>query len=121
MELAPEVDAHLRQSYGARAGDVTACMLEDPSLAARIVPDLPFVWAEAVHAARTELVTELEDVLRRRIPVYRDAADQGLGVAARATELVGHTLGWSADHRARTLASYLGKVAESRAWRLRAA
>lgn len=121
VELAPEVEVHLRQSYGSRAGDVTACMLEDPSLAARIVPGLPFVWAEVVHAARAELVTELDDVLRRRIPVHRDAPDQGLGVAARATELVGHTLGWSADYRARTLASYREKVAASRAWRLTAA
>jgi glycerol-3-phosphate dehydrogenase len=116
-ELAPDVDHHLRTTYGSRAAGVVSCMMRTPTLAARIDPGLPYVWAEVVHAAETELVTQVDDVLRRRIPVFRDAADQGLGVAARAAELVGEVLGWSPDYRAQSVATYADAVAASRAWR----
>jgi glycerol-3-phosphate dehydrogenase len=46
----------------------------DPTLATRIVPDLPFVFAHIVHAARHEMAMRLGDVVRRRIPLYLSAA-----------------------------------------------
>jgi len=86
VELAPDVERHLRQTYGARAASVIACMTEPTSnlhadgssgarvdLGSRIDPELPYIWAEVRHAARNELVADIEDVLRRRIPLFRDA------------------------------------------------
>ena len=108
IELAPDVERHLRQTYGARAANVVASLTERTShtradtsaaprvdLASRIDPDLPYIWAEVHHAAVHELVTDIEDVLRRRIPLFRDARDQGLAAAPRAATLVGDVLGWS--------------------------
>ena len=117
VELAPDVAQHLRETYGTRAPLVVACMAREPALAARLVPGLPFVWAEVVEAARSELVTDVDDVLRRRIPVFRDAPDQGLGVAARTADLLGDMLGWSAERRTKSMAEYADAVAASRAWR----
>jgi glycerol-3-phosphate dehydrogenase len=138
VELAPDVERHLRQAYGSRAGRVVACMSELWSqsqrarsaprtlvdlpamtlvdLSARIDPDLPYLWAEVLHSARHELVTEVEDVLRRRIPLFRDARDQGMGVVARAASVVGDVLGWSAERRSQSVDAYTESVATSRAW-----
>jgi glycerol-3-phosphate dehydrogenase len=117
VELAPDVAEHLRDTYGTRAAVVVSWMAEDQALASRLVPGLPFVWAEVVEAARSEIVTDVDDVLRRRIPVFRDAPDQGLGVAARTADVLGDMLGWSADRRAKSISDYADAVAASRAWR----
>jgi glycerol-3-phosphate dehydrogenase len=42
----------------------------DPALAARVVPDLPVVFGQIVHAARHEMAMRLRDVVRRRTPLY---------------------------------------------------
>ena len=65
-----------------------------PDLASRMVPELPFVLAEAVHAARQEMAFCLEDILRRRIPVMiLSRPDQEL--IARVAALAAPELGWT--------------------------
>jgi glycerol-3-phosphate dehydrogenase len=58
----------------------------------------------------------VEDALTRRIPLFRDARDQGLGAAVRAADLMGRVLGWSPDRRERSVESYRATVASSRRW-----
>jgi len=125
-ELAPEVAEHLRQSYGGRARAVVDVMtgpppaapdggaLVDPS--ARIDPELPYVWAEILHAARSERVLEVDDVLTRRIPLFRDARDQGLSAAPLAADLLAARLGWTRQRREQSLARYQARVVASRGW-----
>jgi glycerol-3-phosphate dehydrogenase len=113
---APDVAAHLLAAYGARADLVSALAGTSALLEQRIVPTLPYVWAEVVHAVRHEEARELADVLGRRVPIFRDAADQGLGVAAQAAALVGAELGWNDARRARAVAAYAETVELSRAW-----
>jgi len=125
-ELAPEVAEHLRQSYGGRARAVVDLMTAAPPLsadggtlvdpAARIDPRLPYVWAELLHAVRNERVLEVDDVLTRRIPLFRDAWDQGLSAAPLAADLLALRLGWTKQRRAQSLARYQARVAASRAW-----
>jgi len=127
VELAPQVERHLRQTYGSRAPDVVRTITRgdgsDPraaaglDLAARIDPELPYLWGEIVWAARHERVGELDDVLARRMAIFRDSRDQGLAAAPDAATLIGEVLGWSDARRARSLAAYQAKVALSRAWR----
>ena len=132
IELAPDVERHLCRTYGDRAVNVIAGITEPRSaspaegpdisrvdLASRIDPDLPYIWAEVQHAARHELVTDIEDVLRRRIPLFRDARDQGLAAASRAAAVVGDVLGWSPRRRALNIENYALAVATSRAWKVR--
>jgi len=114
-DQAPDVTARLA-AYGARAGGVLSLLTEAPALGERIDPALPYLWAEVVHAARHERARALTDVLVRRIPLFRDAADQGLAAAAEAATLAGHELGWNDARRARELADYRDAVALSRRW-----
>jgi glycerol-3-phosphate dehydrogenase len=116
-ELASDVEEHLLATYGARAAAVGALITESPELARRIDGELPYLWAEVVHSARHEHVCDVEDVFSRRIPLFRDARDQGLGAADRAADLIGRVLGWTASRRARSVQAYQAAVGTSRRWR----
>jgi glycerol-3-phosphate dehydrogenase len=116
-ELGPDVSERLRNAYGSRVGPVLAILGEEPASRGRLDPKLPYLWAEVVHAARHEQARTLTDVLTRRIPLFRDAGDQGLGVATRAAELVGRELGWDDRRRAREVDAYRASVEVSRRWR----
>jgi glycerol-3-phosphate dehydrogenase len=116
-KLAPDVERHLLTAYGAKIAAVLAPVAERPDLGQRIDPELPYLWAEIVHGAQREHVLEVEDALARRIPLFRDARDQGLGAAERAAALIGEVLGWSDERRAGSLARYRAAVALSRRWR----
>jgi glycerol-3-phosphate dehydrogenase len=116
-ELAADVRDHLLATYGARCGGVLAEMEAHPELARRMDPELPYIWAEIVHAARAEHALEVEDALARRVPLLRDARDQGLGAAERAGELMARILGWSTERRAQSVDRYRAAVAITRRWR----
>jgi glycerol-3-phosphate dehydrogenase len=113
----PDVSARLAGAYGSRAARVAAIAAGAPELAGRIDPALPYLWAEVVHAAREERVREVADVLCRRIPLFRDARDQGLAAAPRAAALIGRELGWTTSRADRSVAAYRDEVERSRRWR----
>jgi glycerol-3-phosphate dehydrogenase len=69
VEVDPDVEAHLRQLYGSRAGEVAALAAHTPSLLERLHPDGPDIAAQAVFAVEREWATSVEDVLRRRTTV----------------------------------------------------
>ena len=122
VELAADVEEHLRATYGRRAGAVVTAMKESVggvSLSERLYPDLPYIWAEILYAARTEEATDLEDLLRRRTCVFRDAADQGVGVAEQASRIIEIGLGWSPQQSTDAIERYRVTVARSRAWQAR--
>jgi glycerol-3-phosphate dehydrogenase len=114
--LSPDVRAHLARAYGGRATRVLA-LAEDTAPPVRLVPDLPYLEAEVTFAAREEHATEVEDVLRRRLPVFRNDRQQGLGCAARAADLLAAELGWAKGRREASLAAYRAAVDQSRSWR----
>src|SRR6185436_7071532 len=68
-ELAADVKARLLHAYGARAGQVAALAATSQGMGRRLVPDLPYLRAEVAFAVRHDLAVEVEDVLRRRVPV----------------------------------------------------
>ncbi len=116
-ELPPDVRAHLANTYGSRVLDVLALRATAPALASRIDPELPFIWAEVVHAIQHEHAREVADVLMRRVPLFRQARDQGLGAAPLVAASLGEMLGWSSSRRQASLDAYETAVARSRAWR----
>jgi len=115
--LPSDVTARLAGAYGSRVDRVVQLAAESPPLDARIDPTLPYLWAEIVHAAPHERARALTDLLVRRVPLFRDAADQGLGVAAQAATLAARELGWGDARREREIAGYRDAVAVSRRWR----
>jgi glycerol-3-phosphate dehydrogenase len=116
-ELPADVRAHLVATYGSRLLDVLALRATAPALAERIDPELPYLWAEVVHAIQQEHAREVADVLMRRVPLYRQARDQGLAAAPLVAASLGEILGWSSTRRQASLEAYEAAVARSRAWR----
>jgi len=115
--LDADVTAHLAAAYGGRADQVLQLVAWSTDLARRIDPELPYLWAEVVHAVRADLARDVADVLRRRVPLFRDGRDQGLAAADDVAATLTAELGWSPERRARSLADYRAAVATSRRWR----
>lgn len=116
IALPPDIGAHLNETYGARVGEVLALVTADASLGRRLDPDLPYVAAELVFAIRSDLACEVEDVLRRRVPLAILSKTHGLAVAEEAATLLARARGWSEQRRARSLLQYRAAVSLSRMW-----
>ncbi|MEA2717463.1 MAG: glycerol-3-phosphate dehydrogenase [Actinomycetota bacterium] len=107
-------DEHLRTRYGADAGEVLALIEADPSLAEPMVPGQPYLRAEAVYAARQEMVVDLDDVFARRTRARLFARDATADAAEAVAALVAGPLGWSADEQSRQVERYRASVAGER-------
>ncbi len=59
----------LVRRHGKRTEQIIAAMADNPGLAKRIVPDVPFTIADLLFCARHEMVVHLDDLLRRRLPL----------------------------------------------------
>ncbi|HWH11235.1 MAG TPA: glycerol-3-phosphate dehydrogenase/oxidase [Solirubrobacteraceae bacterium] len=99
--VAPAAYAALAGRYGHVAADVLAIAAQAPELAEPIVPGLPDILAEAVHAARSEQARSVGDVLLRRTRLGLLAA-RGLdaGPARRVAAVLADELGWPARRAA---------------------
>jgi glycerol-3-phosphate dehydrogenase len=115
--LGEDVRAHLTASFGARAQDVVGLLaMDNGRLAQRLVRDLPHLAAEVRYAVTHEHALEVEDVLCRRVPLFRLDRDQGRGCAAAVADEIGHCLGWNASRRLASLRRYEAAVDGSRQW-----
>ncbi len=59
----------LVKRHGKRVSSVLQLCEENPQLAYRIKPELPFIMADLVFCAKHETVIHLDDLLRRRLPL----------------------------------------------------
>ncbi len=91
--------------------------LDKPSAEDRIDPSLPYLWIEVSMAVESEMALTLEDVLVRRLGIFYESADQGLGVAPRVAERMGAHLGWDAARTEAELQAYRTLVEEHRRFR----
>ncbi|MGW6461011.1 FAD-dependent oxidoreductase [Streptomyces sp. NPDC055078] len=64
--MAADTARHLATHYGSLAFDIARLAGSDPSLAGRIHPDAPEIWAQVVYARDHEWAETADDVLRRR-------------------------------------------------------
>jgi glycerol-3-phosphate dehydrogenase len=83
----------LIRRQGKRAEEVLRGIEGDHQLAERIVPSLPFIYADLLFCARNEMVIHLGDLLRRRMPllILAKLSEDSLRHIA---ETVSSTLGW---------------------------
>lgn len=107
-------DEHLRARYGADAAAVLALVAADPTLGEPLVPTQPYLRAEAVYAAQSEMVVELDDVFARRTRARLFARDATVDVAEAVAGLVAGPLGWSLDEQARQVERYRASVEAER-------
>jgi glycerol-3-phosphate dehydrogenase len=106
---------HLADRYGSEAPMVQALIDADPSLGEPLVPGLPYVKAEAVHAVRHEMASTLDDVLARRTRARLQARDASAAAAEGVASVLAGELGWDAEETARQVAAYVALVEAERA------
>lgn len=88
-----ECSKWLMRRHGKRASEILRDVENDAALAERVVPELPFVYADLLFCAREEMVVHLDDLLRRRMPllILAKLTESELGQIA---ERVAGALGW---------------------------
>ncbi len=89
-------------TYGANSRTILDLIRAEPGLAARIVPDLPYIMAEVVYACRYEMAMDLADVLERRLRISFEDWSHGVRAAPYVAALMSRELGWDeAESRCR--------------------
>ena len=83
----------LIRRHGKRVGEVFGIIADAPDLAERIVPALPFIYADLLFCARTEMAIHLDDLLRRRMPLLI-LAKLSENILRRLADTVAATMGW---------------------------
>ncbi len=108
--LSPEQVEHLAGRHGGESPVLFAMVQADPDLARPLVEGLAYLRAEAVYAARYEMVATVDDVLSRRTRARLLAAEASVAAAPDVADLVGDELGWSADERREQVEAYRDSV-----------
>ncbi len=113
-----EAGERLVDTYGADAAWVLAYAEENPNLGERIVPELPYLIAEALYAVQHEMALTLCDLLIRRTHVIYEAWGGGLEQARAVAELMASRLGWDEAEIKHQVETYAAQVALTRKWQL---
>jgi glycerol-3-phosphate dehydrogenase len=115
----PSLHEHLAGRYGTESTAVLDLLHEDPAdgraLGEALVPGLPYLRAEAVHAVRHEMARSVDDVLSRRTRARLLARDASADAAADVAALLAPELGWDAAEVERQVQSYRAAIAHERA------
>jgi glycerol-3-phosphate dehydrogenase len=85
---------HLVSRFGTEATAVRSLIARDASLGQPLVKGLPYLRAEAVYAARNELVVTLDDVLSRRVRGLLYDRHATATAARDVAHLIAPELGW---------------------------
>ncbi|MEY2570082.1 MAG: glycerol-3-phosphate dehydrogenase [Acidimicrobiaceae bacterium] len=105
---------HLADRYGDEARSVLAIVEADASLGEPLVAGLPYLKAEAVYAARYEMVTTIDDVLSRRTRARLLARDASAAAAPEVAALLAADLGWDDAEQARQVDAYRALIDHER-------
>lgn len=99
---------HLQRRHGGDAVRVMALMRGRPDLSDPLVPGLPYVRAEAVHAVRAEMAASLDDVLARRTRALLLDRAATLDAAPDVAALIGPELGWDEERTRAEVDRFVG-------------
>jgi glycerol-3-phosphate dehydrogenase len=77
-----------------RVAEIARLQRDDPNLLEPLVPELPYTGAHLVYGVTYEMARGLSDLLIRRVHLAFETRDHGLGIAARAADIVAPLLGW---------------------------
>lgn len=104
----PEVEPlsdRLWRRYGRRAFAMLDAIREEPTMAEDIMGSADYIRVELYEAARSEMVTRLEDFMRRRSKIELVVSDEDIAASAGLREVAEILFGDAADRR---LAEYFG-------------
>lgn len=94
----------LIRRHGKRVVGILQEIENNPSLAERITPSVPFIYADLLFCARNEMVVHLDDLLRRRMPLLI-LARLNESELLRLAGLVADALGWDDSATRREVAA----------------
>jgi glycerol-3-phosphate dehydrogenase len=117
LHVERDILAHLALNYGPGASTVLALAADDTDLARRIVPGLPYLWAEVPYAVQHEMALTLSDFLIRRTHVIYEDREHGLGCATDIAAVMAPLLAWDAAEVERQLAQYRQEVTLTQVFR----
>ncbi len=84
---------HINHSYGTMAQTILDIVEEDPSLAAQLIDDLPYIRAEVVYACRYEMAITPDDILAHRTSIVLEDRQAGAGILNEVVALMERELG----------------------------
>lgn len=105
---AEDIGRHWVALHGSEWRAVHARVAADASLGVRLVPQLPYVWADVVHAIDAEGACTVGDVLIRRLSVAFELRDQGMALAPAVAARLGLDEGPEVERYAREVALVFG-------------
>ena len=114
IDLEQDSIEHLITTYGADCLTVLALAQEQPALRRRIVPELPYLYAEIPYAIHHDMACTLSDLLVRRMHLIHEEKTQGLAYAERIAQLMAQDLAWQPTEIAAQVAAYGQAVALTR-------
>ena len=103
--------AHLANRYGSAAADLAALSQTDNRLSQPMVPGLPYIKAEAIYAARSEMAVTLDDVLSRRTRARLFDRPATVAAAADVARLIAAEMGWDDAEVDRQVADFRNSCA----------
>jgi glycerol-3-phosphate dehydrogenase len=95
LGLAAEIFEHLGHSYGSEVSKILDLITNDPSLARRLIDDLPYITAEVIYACRAEMAMTPDDILARRTSIALEDKQRGLGIINEVAALMAREHDWS--------------------------
>jgi glycerol-3-phosphate dehydrogenase len=99
LGLATATIKHLASSYGSEATALLDLITRDPSLAERLIADLPYLRAEVIYACRDEMAMTPGDFLARRTSITLEDRQRGLGIVDEVASLMAQELNWTPDQQ----------------------
>ena len=106
---------HLLDRYGSLISEILDIIEEEPQYAERLIPDLPYLKAEILHAAMYEGALSVADVLMRRTRISFESSDSGLSVADEVAQIIAPTLGWSRTDAKKSVSQFTEIVSKEEA------
>jgi glycerol-3-phosphate dehydrogenase len=91
--------------------------MADSHLKQRIVPGLPYIYAEVAYGIEHEMALTLSDVMVRRMHIIHEDKHQGLECAGVVARVMSASLGWSRETTSAQVTAYEREVALSRRYR----
>lgn len=104
LNIDNECTTWLIRRHGKRVVGVFGEIELNPDLARRIVPAVPLIFADLLYCSRDEMVVHLDDLLRRRMPLFI-LTKFSINQLRELTTLVATALGWDEDKAEREVAA----------------
>lgn len=100
------LDAHLWNRYGSSAHMILEMIEADKFLGEFLVPGLPYVRAEVIHAVRDEMACTVDDVLVRRTRTLLFDRKGSRDAALETARLMGPLLDWDESRISQEVKAY---------------